>query len=147
MHQLYFREFWLAALQSARISVPKYLDAEGEREDVRPPKDGDDADAGEDGDGTILVGALGLLRQVRRRIVPVQGVLAHQEGQDDGVGAAADPGHLRRRLEMGEHVRRRLRGLGHQREHHHDDGAADHLQASDNSASWQPDHVRMALQM
>jgi len=109
------------------VQVAEVLDAEGERQDVRPAEDGDDADAGEDGDGPVLVGAFGLLRQVRRRVVPVQRVLAHEEGQDDGVGAAADPRHVGRRLEMGEHVRRRLRRLGHQREHDHDHGATDHL--------------------
>jgi hypothetical protein len=45
-------------------SPPKYLDAEGEGQDVRPAKHGDDADAGEDGDGVVLFDAFGLLCQV-----------------------------------------------------------------------------------
>jgi hypothetical protein len=39
--------------------------AEGESQDFRPAKHGDDADAGEDGDGAVLFDAFGLLRQVR----------------------------------------------------------------------------------
>jgi len=42
-------------------STSKYLDAEDEGQNVRPAEDGDDADAAEC-----------LLRQVRRRVVPVQ---------------------------------------------------------------------------
>ena len=37
-------------------SASKYLDAKDEGQDVRPAKDGDDADAGEDSDGAVLVG-------------------------------------------------------------------------------------------
>jgi hypothetical protein len=49
-------------------SPPKYLDAEGEGQDVRPAKHGDDAVAGEDGDGVVLFDAFGLLRQVRNAL-------------------------------------------------------------------------------
>lgn len=116
------------------------LDAEGEGEDVGPAEDGDDADAGEDGDGPVLVGALGLLGEVRRRVVAVQGVLAHQEGQDGGVGAAPYPGRLRRRLEVREHVRRRLRRLRHQRQHDHYHRATDHLHThTQKHRQWQLD--------
>jgi hypothetical protein len=47
---------------STTASPPKYLDAEGEGQDVRPAKHGDDVVAGEDGDGVVLFDAFGLLR-------------------------------------------------------------------------------------
>ena len=53
-------------------STSKYLDAEDEGQNVRPAEDGDDADAAEDSDGAVLVDVFCLLRQVRRRVVPVQ---------------------------------------------------------------------------
>ena len=53
-------------------SASKYLDAGDEGQDVRPAEDGDDADAAEDSDGAVLVDVFCLLRQVRRRVVPVQ---------------------------------------------------------------------------
>ena len=53
---------WLQCIARVLVSsASKYLDAEDEGQNVRPAEDGDDADAAEC-----------LLRQVRRRVVPVQ---------------------------------------------------------------------------
>ena len=48
------------------------MDAEDEGQDVCLTEDGDDVVAVEDSDGAVLVGVFCLLRQVRRRVVPVQ---------------------------------------------------------------------------
>jgi hypothetical protein len=97
---------------STIASPPKYLDAEGEGHDVRPAKHGDDADAGEDGDGAVLFDAFGLLRQVRSALSRTR---TANTGSPERTWwrrrhrIATDPRHVERRLEVGEHLRHRLR--------------------------------------